>query len=98
MSLREVMGGRVRQVLAECKVHGLELRALREVLGGRVRQVPAKSKVHFLALREVLGGRVCQLSAACKIHGLQSLNGAFRDRSIAVGERAPDRECFVLLK
>ena len=47
-ALREVLGGRVRQVPTAFKVHALELRVLREVLGGRVRQVPAECKIRGL--------------------------------------------------
>ena len=102
-ALREVLGGRIRQLLAASKAHGLERRALREVLGGCVRQLPAALKVHGLELRallrallrEVLGGRVRQLIAAL---GGRVLSCFFRDLSILAGERTPDRECFVLLK
>ena len=94
-------GGRVRQLQAALKVRDLELRALREVLGGRVRQVLATVEFHSLEPRaplEVLGGSVRQLPAACKIRCRLRLNCFFRDRLIAVGERAPDQECLVLLK
>ena len=50
-TFRDVLRGRVRQVPAALKVHGLELRALREVLGGRVRQVLAKSEVRVIHTR-----------------------------------------------
>ena len=99
-ALREVLGGRVRQLHAAWKVHGMELRALREVLGGRVRQLHAALKVHGLelrVLREVLSGRVRQILEAYEIRGRLRLSSAFRNHLIDVGERAPDRYCFVLL-
>ena len=71
------------------------------MLGSRFRQVPAAFEVRGLelrALREVLGGRVRQVAAVCKIRGRLCLTCAFRGLFVEAGERAPDRECSVLLK